>query len=232
MKIRQLLFFFLLQLFPVVVIAQVQTNVELATQYFSTGEYEKAVVFYEKFYDQDPVNAYPNYLKCLLALKDYEKAEKVIRKHQKRFPADANARIDMAAIYEARNEPEKAVKVYEEAIKNLSPDINQINLLGNAFMQRQLYDFAVRTYLQGRKIINGAYPFSFELAEAYNQQGEHEKMVVEYIDIIEWNPQYVGNVQTILQNKIANDTEDIYVDLVRTTLLRKIQKIQISIVQQ
>jgi tetratricopeptide (TPR) repeat protein len=209
---------------PVHINAQSQNNAELATQYFSTGEFDKALVFYEKFYDQDPLGAYPNYLKCLLNLKDYDKAEKLIRKHQKRFPMDANAKLDMATVYELRGENEKAVKVYDDAIKNLSTDIGQINLLGNAFMQRQLYDYAVRTYLQGRKLVNGSYPFSFELAEAYNQQGSPDKMVAEYIDVIDWNPQYVSNVQTILQNKIANDTEGMYIELVRTALLRKIQK--------
>jgi tetratricopeptide (TPR) repeat protein len=223
-RIHLLLTILLLMVSPSVTQAQVQNNAELATQYFSTGEFDKAVVFYEKFYDQDPLGAYPNYLKCLLNLKDYDKAEKLIRKHQKRFPMDANSRLDMAAVYEARGENEKAVKVYEDAIKNLSTDIGQINLLGNAFMQRQLYDYAVRTYLQGRKLVNGAYPFSFELAEAYNQQGSPDKMVAEYIDVIDWNPQYVSNVQTILQNKIANDSEGVYVDLIRTALLRKIQK--------
>jgi tetratricopeptide (TPR) repeat protein len=193
-------------------------------QYFSTGEYDKAVVFYEKFYDQDPQAAYANYLKCLLALKEYDKAEKLVKRHQKKFPADATARIDMGTVYEAKGESEKATRVYEEAIKNLPPDIGQINMLGNAFTQRQLFDYSVRTYLQGRKILNGAYPFSFELAEAYNQQGDADKMITEYIDVIDWNPQYIANVQTILQNKIGNDTGQEITDKIRIALLRKIQK--------
>ena len=49
-----------------------QSNAELANQYFSTGEYDKAVVYFEKFYDQDPFAAYPGYSKCLMALKDFE----------------------------------------------------------------------------------------------------------------------------------------------------------------
>ena len=48
-----------------------QSNAELANQYFSTGDYDKAVVFFEKFYDHDPFTAYSGYSKCLIALKDY-----------------------------------------------------------------------------------------------------------------------------------------------------------------
>lgn len=203
---------------------QGQTDADLASQYFSTGEYEKAVVFYEKAYDNDPIGVYANYLKSLLNIKEYDKAEKLVKKQQKRFPMDAGAKLDLALVYEGRGDNDKALKVYEDAIKNLPPDVGQINMTGNAFMQRQMYDYAVRTYQQGRRLLNGAYPFSFELAEAYNQQGTPDKMVEEYISVLEWNPQYISNVQTILQNKIANDTEGTYTDLIRTTLLRKIQK--------
>ncbi|MBP6512658.1 MAG: tetratricopeptide repeat protein, partial [Bacteroidia bacterium] len=130
-----------------------QSNAELANQYFSTGDYDKAVVFFEKFYDQDPFTAYSGYSKCLIALKDYEKAEKLIRKHQKKFPQDPSIRIDLGLLYDVQGKNNDAKKVYEEAINNLKPDINQVNLLGNAFTKNQMFDFAVATYLEGRKLL-------------------------------------------------------------------------------
>lgn len=201
-----------------------QNNSDLAKQYLSTGEFDKAVVYFEKFYSQDPFNGYQGYLKCLIALKDFEGAEKMIKKHQKKFPNDPAIRIDLALLYESQNENEKAKKVYQDLIKNLPPDINQINITGNAFNQKQMYDFSIETYLQGRKILKGAYTFSFELAEAYAQSGKFPEMVNEYIDALEYNPAYLGNVQTVLQNKIANDLTGTTSDLVRQSLLRKIQK--------
>ena len=201
-----------------------QSNAELANQYFSTGDYDKAVVFFEKFYDQDPFTAYSGYSKCLIALKDYEKAEKLIRKHQKKFPQDPSIRIDLGLLYDVQGKNNDAKKVYEEAINNLKPDINQVNLLGNAFTKNQMFDFAVATYLEGRKLLKGAYPFSFELAEAYGQLGKFNEMVNEYITMIDFNSGYLPNIQTILQNKIANDLSGNMSDLVRQSLLRSIQK--------
>lgn len=201
-----------------------QSNAELANQYFGNGEYDKALVYFDKYYDKDPAAAYPNYLQCLFKVKDYEQAEKLIRKHQKKFPGDPSVRLDLGSLYEERQEPEKAKKVYGEAIKNLQPDINQVNLLGNAFNRRQMYEYAVETYVQGRKVMKGAYPFSFELAEAYAQTGRFEEMVNEYIEILSYNPAFLNNVQTILQNRIANDLSGNMSDLVRQSLLRKIQK--------
>lgn len=201
-----------------------QTNAELANQYYSTEEFEKALVYFEKYYDDDPLGAYSGYLQCLLKVKDFDKAEKLVKKQQKRVPQDPSVKIDLGAIYELNGETDKAKKVYTDAIKNLNPDINQVNLLANAFMRRQEYDFAVEAYLQGRKILKGAYPFSFELAEAYSQLGKFTEMVNEYIDMIDFNPGYLPNIQTILQNKIGNDLSGNLSDLVRQALLRKIQK--------
>lgn len=219
------LFFLILALGSPAVFAQPgQTNAELANQYFSTGDYEKAVVYFEKFYDQDPFAAYSGYSKCLIALKDYSQAEKLIRKHQKKFPQDPGIRLDLGLLYEQQGESNDARKVYEDAIKNLKPDINQVNLLGNAFTKNQMYDYSVSTYLHGRKLLNGAYPFSFELADAYGQLGKFPEMVNEYITMLDFNPGYLPNIQTILQNKIANDLSGNMSDLVRQSLLRSIQK--------
>lgn len=224
MKIKHLLLLLLLWL-PAMVQAQPgQTNAELANQYMSTEDFSKAVVYFEKYYDQDPFGAYSGYLQCLLKLQEYDKAEKLIKKHQRKFPQDPSVKLDMATVYEAQGATEKATKIYNEALKSLPPDINQVNLLGNAFTRRQMFDYTVQTYLQGRKVLKGAYPFSFELAEAYSQLGKYPEMVNEYIEMLEFNPAYLNNIQTILQNKIANDLSGGLSDVVRQTLLRKIQK--------
>lgn len=224
MKIKHLLLFLLLWL-PAMVQAQPgQSNAELANQYLSTEEFDKALVYFEKYYDEDAFSAYSGYLLCLFKIKDYDKAEKLIKKHQRKFSQDPSVKLDMASVYEAQGDSAKAIKVYNDAVKNLSPDINQVNLLGNAFTRRQLFDYTVSTYLQGRKLLKGAYPFSFELAEAYSRLGKFPEMVNEYIEMLEFNPAYLNNIQTILQNKIANDLSGGLSDVVRQALLRKIQR--------
>ncbi len=201
-----------------------QNNRDLATQYASSGECEKAIVYFDKFYDDDPLAAYPGYLKCLLSLKEYDKAEKLIKKQIKKFSNDPSYKVDLANVYELKGDNDKAKKLYGEIIKNLPPDVNQVNMLGNAFMQRQMYDLAAQTYVQGRKTLRGSYPFSFELAEVYAQQGKSQEMIDEYLNVIEYNPGYIANVQTILQNKLGNDPSGALSDILRTSLLRKIQK--------
>jgi tetratricopeptide (TPR) repeat protein len=201
-----------------------QSNAELAYQYYSTGDYEKAAVYFEKYYNDDAFNAYAPYLKCLLALNDADKAEKLIRRQLKKFPADITAKVDLGSIYELQGDKDKAQKHFNELIKELEPDVNRVNMLGNAFINRQHYEKALQTYLQGRKILKGTYPFNFELAEMYAHLGRTQEMIDEYLDMINFHSGYLANVQTILQNKMANETTGNFADLVRTSLLRRIQK--------
>lgn len=201
-----------------------QSNLDLANQYFSTGEYDKAVVYYEKQYTVDPFGTFEPYLKCLGLLKDYDKAEKLIKKQMKKNPGDLTLYIDLGKLYLNKNENDKAKQQFEKAIKLLPPDVNQVNILGNAFMEIQEYDYAIETYLSGRKMLRDIYPFNFELAELYAQKGDQEKMIDEYLDVINFNEQYIPNLQAILQNKIANDITGSISELLRKSLLRNIQK--------
>ncbi len=201
-----------------------QSATELANQYMNTGEWDKAVVYFEKYYSQDPYGAFANYLKCFTMLKDYEGAEKLIKKHLKKFPGDPTIRIELGALYETMGDVDKAKKVYSDVINSLKSDINQINITGSSFMNRQMFSYAEETYVEGRKLLKGAYLFSFELAEAYAQDGKFPEMVSEYIDAMEFNAAMLPNIQAVLQNKIANDLSGNMSDLIRQALLRKIQK--------
>jgi len=200
-----------------------QTDAELANQYMSTGEYEKALVYFDKFYDKDPFSAYTGYLKCLIAVKEYDKAEKLSRKQAKKFPNDYNVRTDIGVVLELKGEPDKGAKVFSELIKSMPPDVNSVNILGNAFLQKQRYEYALQTYLQGRKMLGSTYPFGFELAAAYENLGKTEEMLNEYLDMINYQGGYINNVQTILQNKLANETSGAFGEMLRTSLLRRIK---------
>jgi tetratricopeptide (TPR) repeat protein len=204
--------------------AQGQTNLDLATQYYTTGEYDKAVIYYEKQYDIDPSGTYKLYLKCLLNLKDYEKAEKLIKKQLKKNSADLTLYVDLGKVYLNQNQNDKAKQQFDKAIKSVIPDVGRVTMLGNAFVEIQEYDRAIETYMNGRKLLRDVYPFNFELAELYAQKGDQQKMIDEYLDVLNYNEQYIPNLQAILQNKIAYDATGTISDLLRKSLLKNIQK--------
>ncbi len=204
--------------------SQGQNSIELANQYASTGDYEKAVVYFEKWYSSDPYNAYPSYLNCLIALKDYDKAEKLIKKQIKKNPTAPSLWVDMGNLFEIQGKENEAKQNYEKAIKTVFPDVQQILSLGTAFVEKRKLNYAEQTYLQGRQLLNGSYPFSFELADVYAQLQLPQKMVDEYLNVLEFNEGYLPNVQAILQNKMAFDLEGGLTDIIRTSLLRRVQR--------
>lgn len=202
---------------------QGQTNLELANQYYATGEFDKAAVYYEKHYDRDPFTTYPPYLKCLMQLKDYKEAEKLVKKQMKRQPTELTLNIDLGKVYADNNEPEKAKQQYDKAIKSLTSDAGSAIRLGYAFAEAGMIDRAIETYTAARKL-NQQYPFSFEMAEMQARRGNPQGMIDEYLDVLTFNEQFYPNVQAILQNKIINDQTGTISDLLRTSLLRRVQK--------
>jgi tetratricopeptide (TPR) repeat protein len=222
--LKHFLTFCIFNLSFLISIAQPQSNFDIARQYESTGEFDKSAVYYEKHYSVDPFNTYEPYLNCLIQLKDFDKAEKLIKKQMKKGVGTARFLVDLGELFDKQNEPDKAKKQYDAAIKSLLPDVGDVINTANAFFSAQKVDYAIEAYLTGRKLLNGSYPFSFELAEMYSQKGDSQKMIDEYMDMMAYNPQYVGNVQAIMQNKIANDLNGTLSEQLRTSLLRKIQK--------
>jgi len=203
---------------------QGQTNMELANQYASTGQFEKAIVYFEKWYNSDPNNAYPPFLNCYIQLKEYDKAEKLIKKQIKRLPANSTLWVDLGQVYAAEGKEDLARQQYDKAIKSLFPDVQQVLSLGSSFVEKRMMDYAVTTYLEGRKMLSEVYPFNFELADAYAQMNQPQKMVDEYLNLLEFNEGYLSNVQAILQNKMAFDMEGGLAQIVRTSLLRRVQR--------
>ncbi len=204
--------------------AQGLTNQDLARQYESTGEYDKALVYYEKQYAVDPFGTYEPYLKCLKAVKDFDRAEKLIKKQSKKTPATAKFHVDMGALYELAGEHDKSKKQFDLAIKNLLPDVNDIYQTANAFIQNQKTDYALEAFLKGRTLTRGNPSFGFDVAELFAQKGDAKNMIAEYLELMNENSQFIGNVQAILQNRIAQDTEGKISELLRLELLRKIQR--------
>ncbi|MEO8086377.1 MAG: tetratricopeptide repeat protein [Bacteroidota bacterium] len=200
------------------------SNRQLADQYMTNFEYDKAAAIYDKIYDKDPFGIYPNYLKCLLALRNYDAAEKLVKNISKKNPDNSAYAIDLGFIYESKGDVNKAKQTYDKAIKSLQPDQGQIITIANAFFARQNWDYALATYIEGKRLLRGIYSFNFETAEVFFQKQEYEKMIDEYLNAVAENQVYLQSVQNILQARIGNDPDNSRSTLLRQALLRRTQR--------
>jgi tetratricopeptide (TPR) repeat protein len=203
--------------------AQGLNNLDLARQYESTGEFDKAAVYYEKQYNIDPFGTYEPYLKCLKQIKDYKEAEKLIKKQAKRGAGAGKYNVDLGLLYEMEGDTDKAKKQFETAIKNLHPDAGDIYAVANTFIMNGKPDLALETFLRGRSLVPDN-NFGFDIAELYGRKGETQKMIDEYLDIMTENTLFQANVQSVLQYKLSQDSDSNLANLLRMSLLRKIQR--------
>jgi pentatricopeptide repeat protein len=203
-----------------------ETNDEqLGMQFFQTRDYEKAVEVYARIYDKKPsYYIYTYYLTCLVETRDYEKAEKLIKNMRKSDPDALKFSVDMGYLYFREGNPDKARKQYEDALNKLQPNQQQIFDLANAFTIRGENDYAVKTYIKGRELLNYSYTFSFELASIYERTGNFKEMINEYFILLEFNKSYLATVQDRLQTVLADDPENIKNDAFRKAVLEKAQK--------
>ena len=218
------LLLFLSLLFAIPAVSQSPQDRQLADQYLNNSEYEKAALLYEKLMNSDPFGTFPQYLRCLLAMKNYDDAEKLAKKIIKKQPDFPSYLVDLGFIYNSKGESDKGKQQYDKAIKTVKADQGQIVALANAFMMRQELDYALQTYIVGKKLMKGIYSFNFEMAEVHYQKGDFLNMTEEYLDAVTGNPMLQQNVLNTLQARVGYDPDNTRNDYLRTSLLRRIQK--------
>jgi len=66
--------------------------------------------------------------------------------------------------------------------------------------------------------------FHLELANIYKRTGDYDEMVIEYLDLLEFDLSRIKTVKSRLQSALNDDPEGEINDALRTELLRRIQK--------
>lgn len=175
----------LITIFSQPLIAQVQSEEELAEIYYRNGEWEKALPFYQQLFTTgDKEHYYDAYLNTLLQLKKYDEAEKLVAGMMNTRNAPLFYRVDYGRILQEKGDREKAENWYKGLIKDLPADESSIRDLAIAFYRVSAYDFSVQTLLAGRKRLKAPDLFSFDLLSLYRFQKNKEMLVQEYLHLL------------------------------------------------
>ncbi len=195
-------------------------NSQLARQYYSTGEYEKAGEIYQALYKKSKNATYFSYyIKCLIALEDYSRAEKMIQKEIKRKPSP-NLYVTYGDLFEMQSKTEEANKQYQKAIAAVPNKSHLISQLANAFLRSTKYDLAIQTYEKGAELLKDENVFAYNLADLYRRKGDIHNMINSYLLSIEKTPARLNSVQNIL----GRDLDEDGFALLKEQLLAKIQQ--------
>ena len=208
------------------IMAQQSQDEQLALQYYKEKEYDKAVELFEKIHAKKPDSyIYYYYYHSLLELERYSDAEKMLKKQVKAYPNVQRYKVDLGYAYERSGDNAKAEKIYQECLKNMQAKESAISELNNAFMSRGKYDYAAETTLKGRKLINNEQYLSKNLISIYKVLHQNDKILDEIISLVKTdNEKYQTDVQTAIQDLLAEDDDNQMYMSIRTALQKFSQK--------
>jgi len=127
--------------------------------YYRNEEFDKAAPLFKELYRKNPNQSnYNFYFYCLIRMGDYEEAERFV-KEQIRTKKNERYEVDLGYVYLLSDRTSRAEKQFETLINDLNPDRTSIINLASAFISRQQYEYAAKTYLRGRSLMRGTYSF-------------------------------------------------------------------------
>ncbi len=158
----------------------------IALQYFNSGEFDKAVVIYEKLYKKEQsIYFYNYYFESLMALEEYSKAEKLVKGLAGRNPQVFRYQVDLGLVYTASGDLKKTEKAFFDAIENVVATEDNFTALARYFLFREKPEWAVNTYETGLLKLTSSTVMRFELTTLYFSQGKFEEMFDVFYQLID-----------------------------------------------
>ncbi len=194
---------------------------QLAKQFTANGELQKALDIYQKLYKQDNETYYPFYINSLLSLKKFDEAESITKKLLRKHPSEYRYSITLGRIYTQKGDIDKANLVYDDLVKNLPADAGEISNVASQFYQAENADYAIKIFLQGRKLLNNDKLYSFELLSLYRYKRDKASLVEEYLNFLPDNPSFITQAETALSSLFEGSAD---YDMLKAALFKRIQK--------
>jgi len=197
----------------------------LAKQYSQDGDYEKALVFYEKLVETNPrrTDYAEGLVACYQQLERYDEAEAFLLQKIEDSYAFPTFFIELGYNHTLKNEPEKANAYYDKAIQKIEDNPNYGYSVGYRFQTYALLDYAIQAYNRAMEL-KPDLNYDFQLARIYGEQGDIAKMYQSYLNLIWEGRTSRSNVLRNIEDFISEDPSNENNVLLRKVLLQNAQK--------
>ncbi|WP_282159777.1 tetratricopeptide repeat protein [Ulvibacterium marinum] len=197
----------------------------LAKQYFNDGDFEKAVIFYEKLVDRHPrrTDYAEGLVACYQQLERYTDVEKFLSPQIQAGNAYPTLLIELGYNYTIQNRNEEAVKYYGKALKKIEENPNFGYGIGFRFQKYALLDYALEAYTKAMEL-NPKLDYNYQMARIYGEQGDIEKMYSSYLKLISEGKTSKSNVLRSIDDFITSDAENENNIKLKKILLQNAQK--------
>ena len=181
---------------------------DLGMEYMKAGEYEKAKVVFQKLVKNKEAakSVHKSYLQTLIKLKEFDEAEKFLKKQIKNTDANARYIADYARLLAMEEKNMDAQKQYDIAMDKVKYNEEAMMELIDDFSLNQQFDLAVQTIEKAREHSNSMDRYALQLAKLYRIQNKIAQMIEEYLNFgLTTDNQEM--VQSILQDELKEEKE-------------------------
>ena len=197
-----------------------------ALEYYNGGEYEKAIIIYEELIKkQITPSIFEPYFTSLLKLGLNKNAKHLSVKYNRKYPNYKQYELSVIIAKDNLGEIKSIDKTYRDFFYHLEGKRYNVINVANFLIRLNYYERALELYAISEEI-NPRNDFGLQKANIYSKIGKVDKMLNEYLNQLESNPNlksYVTNhLQRFLNNNGIKDEQNF--QLVKRLLLSKVRQ--------
>ena len=223
---KAILFIVLFFCLPTQIVSQknLNKNIVLANDLYSSGKYSEAADLFKKVYSNKNLSKiYKKYFDCLLKINDFNNAINLSENYYKKGGNNPSILIDLGRAYSLSGNQFDAEKQFNLAFKEANEKPNFLLSVASKFYSVKLYTHALQAY-RVLKERNPKGNYSFQLSNIYSQLGETENMYKELIDLIILNESYMQTCKNKIRITISKDSGNENNILLKNILIKEIQQ--------
>lgn len=197
-------------------------NEIIADDYFKRGEFEKALLTYQKLYETKRSSNYLYKIAATLQqLERYEDAKNLLLEKKKNSRSPVLA-VEIGYNYILQDSTLQAETFFNEALSYIEEKPHYTYSVARKFEDHSLQDYAIKTYKRGMELQPDK-NYNIQLARIYGDQGNVELMFSNYIDYLESKPSFLNNAKRAFSDFISENSENDNNKALRKLLIQKLQ---------
>jgi tetratricopeptide (TPR) repeat protein len=174
--------------------AHAQSELELAEFYFNEGSYEQAKLYLEKIWKKNKTQkVYDMYYTSLLAIDDFDLAEKLVKSRMRNQRTRATAYVELGQLYLHFDQKTEAKEAFAEALDRLEVGKGNAVSLANAFMNLNELDLALAVYEKAQAL--GTRDLDYQMVDLQGRRGNYPGMIDASVSLLHLKPTYLRNIQ-------------------------------------
>lgn len=196
---------------------------QLADNYFKRGEFEKALISYQKLYEKNKGNYKYIYklVETFQQLEQYNEAQILLLEHISNSN-NPSLLVELGYNYQLKGNTEISETYYNDAINEIDQNPAFTYSVAKRFQDHSLLEKAILVYKKGM-VLNPKQNYNIQLANIYSELGNIEAMFSNYMDYIESKPSFLDNGKRAFSDFISESSDSENNVALRKLLLKKIQ---------